>query len=68
MPRGRPKKIIDLEAVEELAAEGNTQADIADALDFARANFTNRKDVRAAYVRGVSQLRLRLGHWLVRAA
>ena len=40
MPRGRPKKIIDLEAVEELAAEGNTQADIADALDFARAKLS----------------------------
>jgi hypothetical protein len=68
MPRGRPKKVIDLGAVEELAAEGNTQADIADALDFARGNFLNRKDVRAAYVRGVSQMRLRLRHWQVQAA
>lgn len=68
MPRGRPKKVIDLAAVEELAAEGNTQADIADALDFARGNFLNRKDVRAAYVRGVSQMRLRLRHWQVQAA
>ena len=58
MPRGRPKKVIDLEAVEELAAEGNTQADIADALDFARGNFLNRKDV----------MRLRLRHWQVQAA
>ena len=54
MPRGRPKKVIDLAAVEELAAEGNTQADIADALDFARGNFLNRKDVRAAYARRVT--------------
>ncbi len=61
MPRGRPKKVIDLEAVEELAAEGNTQADIADALDFARANFSNRKDVRAAYrTRSTSQIALAL--------
>lgn len=68
MPRGRPKKVIDLDAVEELAAEGNTQADIADAMNFARANFSNRKDVKAAYIRGVSQMRLRLRHWQVKAA
>ena len=32
MPRGRPKKQIDLEAVRELASEGNTQEEIARAL------------------------------------
>lgn len=68
MPRGRPKKKIDLDDVRELASEGNTQADIADALGFARSTFGNRPDLREAYQKGLSEMRLSLRHFQYNAA
>lgn len=68
MPRGRPKKQIDLEAVRELASEGNTQEEIARALGFARATFANRKDVTEAYYKGMAEMKLSLRHWQFNAA
>ena len=52
---GRKKKVIDLEAVQELASEGNTQEEIAKALDFSRSTFSDRKDVTEAYYKGVAE-------------
>lgn len=68
MPRGRPKKQIDLEAVRELASEGNTQEEIARALGFARATFANRKDVTEAYYKGMAEMKLSLRRWQFNAA
>lgn len=68
MPRGRPKKNIDLDAVRELASEGNTQEDIASALGFARSTFGNRPDLKEAYQLGLAELRVNLRHWQVQAA
>ena len=68
MPRGRPKKQIDLEAVRELASEGNTQEEIARALGFARATFANRDDVTEAYYKGMAEMKLSLRHWQFNAA
>ena len=63
-----PKKKIDLDEVRELASEGNTQADIAKALGFARSTFANRPDLKKAYELGVSELKINLRHWQVQAA
>lgn len=68
MPRGRPKKKIDLDAVRELASEGNTQEDIADALGFARSTFGNREDLKKAYWDGMADMRLSLRHFQFKAA
>ena len=68
MPRGRPKKQIDLEAVRELASEGNTQEEIARALGFARTTFANRKDVTEAYYKGMAEMKLSLRHWQMNVA
>lgn len=65
---GRKKKVIDLEAVQELASEGNTQEEIAKALDFSRSTFSNRKDVTEAYYKGVAEMKLSLRHWQFNAA
>lgn len=66
--RGRPRKIIDLEEVEELAAEGNTAEDIALALGIGRTSLYKRKDARAAFDKGRALLRVNLHHWQVQAA
>lgn len=63
-----PKKKINLEEVRELASEGNTQADIAKALGFARSTFANRPDLKEAYQAGLAELRVNLRHWQVQAA
>ena len=68
MPRGRPKKAIDLDAVQELASEGNTQEEISKALGFSRATFHNRKEVTEAYYKGVAEMKLSLRHWQFSAA
>ena len=68
MPRGRPKVKIDLEAVKELASEGNTQADIADALGFARSHFSTNKALKKAYWDGIAEMRLSLRHFQYNAA
>lgn len=65
---GRKKKEIDLEAVQELASEGNTQAEIAEALGFSRSTFTHRKDLTEAYYKGVAEMKLSLRHWQFNAA
>ncbi len=65
---GRPKLNIDLDDVRELAAEGNTQEDIADLLGFSRSTFRTRKDVKDAYNDGMADLRSSLRHWQVLAA
>lgn len=63
-----PKKKIDLDEVRELASEGNTQADIAKALGFARSTFANRPDLKKAYEAGIAELKVNLRHWQVQAA
>lgn len=68
MPGGRPRKNIDLDSVKELASEGNTQADIADALGFSRQLFGKRKDLTKAYWDGIAEMRLSLRHFQFNAA
>lgn len=68
MPAGRPKKQIDLDAVEELASEGCTQEEITRVLGFARGTFHHRKDVKEAYERGIANLKISLRHWQVQLA
>ena len=66
--RGRPKIEIDLDEVRELASEGNTQADIAEALGFSLSTFKSREEVVKAYKLGMADLRVSLRHWQVNAA
>lgn len=68
MPGGRPRKQIDIEAVEELASEGCTQEEIADVLGFSRSTFHNHKEAKEAYKRGIANLKISLRHWQVQLA
>ena len=65
---GRPKINVDLDDIEELAAEGNTCEDIASALGFSKATLFGRKDIRAAYFKGRAQLAVNLRHWQMECA
>ena len=53
---GRPRKVIDLVVVEELAALGVSKSGIAAKLRFDRGLFDDRADVALAYHRGRAEL------------
>lgn len=65
---GRPRKQIDLEQVEEMAAEFCTQEEISADMGFERTLFHRRADVRQAFINGANQARMSLRHMLFRAA
>lgn len=65
---GRPKANVDLEAVTELAAEGNTLKDTLSAIGICKATFYNRKDILKAFEQGRSLLRVNLRHWQLASA
>lgn len=62
------KKKIDLEQVEEMAAEFCTQEEIAEDMGFDRTVFHRREDVRAAFIRGKNSARMSLRHMMWNAA
>lgn len=62
-----PKKI-DLEQVEDMAAEFCTQDEIAEDMGFNRSLFTRRKDVRTAFLRGNNAARTSLRHMMFNSA
>lgn len=68
MAKRGTKVQVDLDDIEELAAEGNTAEDIADALGICRATIYNRKDIRAALDRGRAKLVLNIRHWQMQQA
>ena len=60
-----PAKLnIDLDQVEEMAAEFCTQEEIAEDMGFDRINFHRRKDVRAAFLRGKNTAKMSLRHMM----
>lgn len=64
-----PKRLeIDLEQVEEMAAEFCTQEEIADDMGFDRTVFHRRKDVRSAFLRGKNNAKMSLRHMMYNAA
>lgn len=65
---GRPKVDINLEYVEELAAEGNSMDAIAHALGISKATLSTRKDARAAFDKGRAELDVNLRHWQMLSA
>lgn len=68
MPRGRPRVKVDLDEVQELAAEGCTQAEIANTLGIALSTFHNRKDIKSAYEKGIAEMKISLRHYQFKAA
>lgn len=68
MPRGRPRVQVDLDEVRELASEGNTQEDIANALGISLTTFKAKKEIMGAYRQGMADLRVSLRHWQVNCA
>lgn len=64
----RPKKQIDVEQVEEMAAEFCTQEEIATDMGFNRDLFRNRDDVMAAFTRGKNSAKASLRHMMFNAA
>lgn len=68
MPAGRPKAKINLDEVRELAAEGNTQEDVAKALHIARSTLCARKEAMEAYQTGLAEMRCSLRHWQIQQA
>ena len=64
-----PKRLdIDLEQVEEMAAEFCTQDESADDMGFERTLFHRRKDVRSAFLRGKNSAKMSLRHMMYNAA
>ena len=64
----RTKMNIDLEQVEEMAAEFCTQEEIAEDMGFDRTIFHRRKDVRSAFLRGKNAAKISLRHMMYLAA
>lgn len=64
----RPKIKIDLEQVEDMAAEFCTQEEIAEDMGFDRTIFHRREDVRAAFLRGKNAAKISLRHMMFMAA
>ena len=62
------KKEIDLEQVEEMAAEFCTQDEIATDMGFERTLFHRRKDVRLAFENGKNSAKTSLRHMMFNAA
>lgn len=58
--RGRPPKPVDYELVEQMAAAGGTQEDIADKVGVDRTNLANREEFHHSYKSGERTLRLSL--------
>lgn len=64
----KTKKKIDLEQIEEMAAEFCTQDEIAEDMGFNRSLFTRRKDVRSAFFKGYNAAKTSLRHLMYSAA
>lgn len=64
----RKKMNIDLEQVEEMAAEFCTQEEIAEDMGFDRTIFHRREDVRSAFLRGKNAAKISLRHMMYLAA
>ena len=64
----RTKMKIDLEQVEDMAAEFCTQEEIAEDMGFDRTIFHRREDVRAAFLRGKNAAKISLRHMMYMAA
>ena len=64
----KPKKKVDLEQVEEMAAEFCTQEEIADDMGFERRLFHTREDIKAAFERGKNNAKMSLRHMMYNAA
>lgn len=62
------RRQIDLDQVEEMAAEFCTQEEIAEDMGFDRIYFHRRKDVRAAFDRGKNAAKMSLRHMMYNAA
>lgn len=60
---GRPKKIIDLEQIREMASEFCTQEEISRDMGFSRSLFLRRKDIKDAYESGMLSGRASLRHY-----
>ena len=64
-----PAKLkIDLDQVEEMAAEFCTQEEIAEDMGFPRVTFHRRKDVHAAFLRGKNTAKMSLRHMMWNSA
>ena len=64
----RRKLEIDLDQVEEMAAEFCTQEEIADDMGFERTLFNRRDDVQAAFRQGKNTAKMSLRHMMFNAA
>ena len=64
----KTRKKIDIEQIEEMAAEFATQEEIARDMGFERTLFRTREDVRAAFERGKNGAKLSLRHLMFNAA
>lgn len=64
----KTQKKIDLEQVEEMAAEFCTQEEIAEDMGFNRALFLRRKDVRSAFLKGLNSAKTSLRHMMYKSA
>ncbi|MDY4007502.1 MAG: hypothetical protein SOY94_01385 [Candidatus Limiplasma sp.] len=59
---------IDLEAVTELAADGNSMEMIANVLGINKATISRRKEAHAAFDKGRAELGVNLRHWQMLSA
>lgn len=66
--RGRPRKKIDLDDVRSLAAECNSQEEIAKVLGINIDTIHNRKDIHEAWEEGHAMMKLNLRHWQFESA
>lgn len=64
----KPKKKIDLDQVEEMAAEFCTQEEIAYDMGFERTLFKRRDDVAEAFTKGKNAAKMSLRHIMFNAA
>lgn len=62
------RRKIDLQMVEEMAAEFCTQEEISRDMDFDRVYFYRRKDVQEAFEKGKNTAKMSLRHMMYRAA
>lgn len=64
----KPLKKVDLEQVEDMAAEFCTQEEIANDMGFERTLFHTRPDIKAAFHRGKNSAKMSLRHMMYNAA
>ena len=66
--RGRPRLVVDLEEVSDLASEGNKLEEIAHVLGISKSTLCGRKDIRDAYDKGRAELAVNVRHWQMECA